>query len=341
MLAKQAEYRARRRTDATPESVEPVESCSQSPALSAKEISVSESVLQYFELDVLPGVKHFTCDRYKATLSVESCADKFKQANSGDAFGRHAHCKRCPIGAAHGGSGPNLNLGTIKGSLTCSRCHRTNGRLIGKRLCTSCQNRQYESIKKRNAKGSAPIKLPPLHRLTIGYMAGGKVHMHTVERAVDTTELIVDVLRDSERSPSFGWLADSATRALRNNPDLDFSISSDDVDEVVPAAIAASVPASLDVVQADPAADVDADPYDVLRDAVEQLEHDAPVLMPTMSRRAGKKLRQQARKQVRVSNVTVNLLRGVGVLPAATPVVEPAPQPFFSPTLMSGGTAFG
>jgi hypothetical protein len=91
VLAKQADYRARRRADeAAASPIAPVESCSQNPVLPAKEIAVSESVLQYFELDVLPGVKHFTCDRYKATLSIQSCADKFKQANSGDAFGRHA-----------------------------------------------------------------------------------------------------------------------------------------------------------------------------------------------------------------------------------------------------------
>ncbi|REG61558.1 hypothetical protein B0G80_4411 [Paraburkholderia sp. BL6669N2] len=220
--------------------VVPAPSCRDDWSL-IREPAVSESVLQYFELDVLPGVKHFMCDRYKATLSVESCADKFKQANSGDAFGRHAHCKRCPVGAAHGGAGPDLNLGTLKGSLTCSRCHRTNGRLIGKRLCISCYNRQRERLLMKNAKGSAPIKHPPLHRLTIGYMAGGKVGTHTVERAVETTELIVDLLRDSEHSPSFQWLADPATRALRSNPDLDFSISSDDVDNVVPVADAAAV----------------------------------------------------------------------------------------------------
>lgn len=291
-----------------------------------REPAVSESVLEYFELDVLPGVKHFTCDRYKATLSVESCAEKFRLANSSDAFGRHAHCRLCTIGAAHNGAGPNLNLGTLKGSRTCSRCHRQNGRLIGKRLCVSCMNRQYESIKNRNAKGTAPIKHPPLHRLAIGYIAGGVLKTHTVERAVDTTELIVDCLRDSEHSPGFTWLADPATRALRDNPDLDFSIS-DDID------VAAQVPAALDVVQDDPVANVETDPFQAVRDAVEQFERDVPALT-VLSRRAARCQRQAAR-QVRASNVTLQLMRAIGVLPFPAPVVVSVLTPFYAASLFA------
>ncbi|MFP3786473.1 hypothetical protein, partial [Burkholderia sp. SIMBA_024] len=70
--------------------------------------------------------------------------------------------------------------------------------------------------------------------------------------------------------------------------------------------------------------------------------HDAPLSMPTMSRRAAKKLRQQARRQVRVSNVTGGLLRGIGALPPAAPAVVPMPvAPSYSPAVMSGGLASG
>ena len=64
-----------------------------------------------------------------------------------------------------------------------------------------------------------------------------------------------------------------------------------------------------------------------MREAVEQLERDAPVIAPGVSERAAKKLRQKARKQVRVSNVTVGLLRNIGALPAPAPVIAPAWQP--------------
>ncbi|CAE6724957.1 hypothetical protein [Paraburkholderia nemoris] len=321
--------------------VVPAPSCRDDWSL-IRERAVSESVLEYFELDVLPGVKHFTCNRYKATLSVESCADKFKLSISGDAFGRHAHCRLCPIGAAHSGAGPDLNLGTLKGGLTCSRCHRLNGRLIRKRMCISCQNREYEYIKQRNAKGTKPLRHPSLHRLTIGYMAGGKVRTHAVERAIDMTELIVDVLRDSEHSPSFAWLADPATRALRDTPDLDFSISGN-VDEVAPVADV-DVPTVLDVVQPDPAADVVehvVDPFEAVRRLLDDVR-DVPVRAPLISKRQKNKLRQQQRQQVRLSTVTIQLMRVVGALPPAPPVVTPAPEPhLYLASVMSGGAAFG
>ncbi|TAM06396.1 MAG: MarR family transcriptional regulator [Paraburkholderia sp.] len=371
VLAKQAEYRARRRADATPESapIEPVESCSQNPVLPAKEIVVSVPVLEYFEMPEMPGRRFFKCEPLRASMLVESCAERWTLAQ-GQTEGKYQACKRCARGQAHACAAPDLNVGTLKGSLTCSRCHRQNGRLIGKRLCISCKNREYEWVKGRNAKQTKPVRLPPLFKLAIAYMAGGKVRTHTVTRAVDTTELIVDALRDSEHTPSFGWLADPATRALRDNPDLDFSIS-DDVDEVVPFADAAAVadsvqdaqeqsvapivasplagnvdvtvPAALDVVQADPAGNFDADPYGALRDAVDQLEHDTPACAPAISKRAAKRQRQQQRRQVRLSNVTAQLMRNVGALPSAPPVVVPVPEaaPLYSAFVMSGGAAFG
>jgi hypothetical protein len=149
------------------------------------------------------------------------------------------------------------------------------------------------------------------------------------------TELIIDVLRDSEHSPSFAWLADPATRALRDNPDLDFSI--EHFNEAAPVAVVAA----LDAVRAHPAADVEVDPLQALRDVVEQLEHHVPVSMPSTSRRAKKRMKQQQRRQVRVAAVTVGLLRNVGALPAPAVVPAPVPQPSYSASLMSGGSVVG
>ncbi|MDR6504074.1 hypothetical protein J2785_007268 [Burkholderia ambifaria] len=311
--------------------------------------AVSESVLQYFELDVLSGVKHFTCDLYKATLSVESCADKFRLANSSDAFGRHAHCKRCPIGAAHSGAGPDLNLGRLKGSLTCGRCHRASTRLIGRHICVSCFNRARELRIGKNGKGNAPVRLARLDPRSITYRAGGVVKTRKLLESVDTEELIVAVLRDEEHTPEFGWRARASMDWLLSD-EFDRSIPGD-VDEVVPVAVAADalhvadrgqgvreqgaivadtlgdvaapVPAALNVVQAGP--------YDALRDALEHDDRDVPPSMPTTSRRAAKKLRQQAQRQVRVSAVTVGLLRTVCALPPPVPVIVPPPsdQPIY------------
>ena len=71
------------------------------------------------------------------------------------------------------------------------------------------------------------------------------------------------------------------------------------------------------------------DPYSAVRDAVEQqLDRDVPLIAPGVSRRAVKKVRPKAPKQVRVSHVTVNLLRGIGALPRPVPVVAPVAVPF-------------
>ncbi|MGF6936983.1 hypothetical protein OKW41_006145 [Paraburkholderia sp. UCT70] len=357
VLAKQAEYRARRRANATPESVpiDPVESCSQNPALPAKEIAVSESVLQYFELDVLPGVKHFTCDRYKATLSTEACADRFGKAN-GNApdvhVDRYHACRRCPLGAMHSGVGRDLNIGRLSGMTICGRCHRGATRLIGKHLCISCYNRSRELRIGRNGKGNAPVRLARLDARSVTYRAGGGVKTRELAESVDTEELIVAVLRDEERTPQFGWHAPAAMdwlldedlydRAIGNTVEVvDIAAVADSVQEHTVVPIVASpaadmvvpVPAAIDAVQVHPAADVD--PLQVIRDAVAQLEHDAQVCAPTTSRRAPKGQWQQQRREVRVGKVTAGLLRAVGALPPPAVVSIPMTTPFYTADLFA------
>jgi len=79
------------------------------------------------------------------------------------------------------------------------------------------------------------------------------------------------------------------------------------------------------------------DPYALMRAAVEQMDRDARVCAPGLSRRAAKKLR----RQVRVSSLTAGMLRNVGALPPA-PVVAPAWKPSsYSTALMIGGLAGG
>ncbi|WP_175108354.1 hypothetical protein [Pararobbsia alpina] len=96
----------------------------------------------------------------------------------------------------------------------CARCHLTASRLIAKHLCISCYNRQREQVIGANAKGTKPVKLPPLHRRSISYMAGGKLKTETIDRSLDTTELIVAVLRDERYAVQFGWQAPAGVRAL-------------------------------------------------------------------------------------------------------------------------------
>jgi hypothetical protein len=311
----------------------------------------------YFELDggLLPFVRHFACDRLRATMSVASCGSRWEKANSTDVDADRFHtCRRCSIGAAHAGR-VDHNPSPFRGMTICGRCHRGSVRLIGKHLCISCFNRARELRIGKNAKGTAPRKLVRLDQRSIAYRSGGVVKTRTIAETVDMEELIVAVLRDEERVPQFAYRAPAACDWLLDDDVYDRSIGdvvevagvaavADSVQEQTVAPIVASVlenvampvSAALDVVQADRAADGDIDPgtLQALHDA---LERDAPVSMPTMSRRAAKKLSQQARRQVRVSNVTVQLLRNVGALPAPVPVVVPvtAPLPFHTITLFA------
>lgn len=71
--------------------------------------------------------------------------------------------------------------------------------------CVSCKNREYEFLKGRNAKGTAPVKLRSLCRRRIRYMAGTEPRSLVVQHSLDTDELIVAALRDSPNRVRFGF----------------------------------------------------------------------------------------------------------------------------------------
>lgn len=137
-------------------------------------------------------------------------------------------------------------------------------------------------------------------------------------------------------------------RALRANPHLDFSIIDEPSDgempgaNVVEDAVAPATDGAMDVACVDePVTNLRgalSDPLQALRDLLERDDRAAPV--PSISRRAAKRMRKAGR-QVRLSSLTVGLLRGVGALPAPAPVVAPVAVPSYSPALYSGGQASG
>jgi hypothetical protein len=96
-------------------------------------------------------------------------------------------------------------MSPLKGTLTCARCHRTSGRLIGRHICVSCKNREYEVLRGTNAKGTAPVKARRLDARRIRYMHGGELCTMAVRLSADTDELVVAALRDSKKSVAFAW----------------------------------------------------------------------------------------------------------------------------------------
>jgi hypothetical protein len=92
-------------------------------------------------------------------------------------------------------------------SMVCPRCGRGTMRMIGNRRCVSCYNRERELKAGRNAKGTAPVNLRPLHRVAVHYSVDGAPH--TFETlAADATEAMVQVLRVTKGRVQFEFRAD-------------------------------------------------------------------------------------------------------------------------------------
>lgn len=165
------------------------------------------TAIEYFELPELPGRKFFACGPLRATIATDVCAGNWRASNESGAGGR-LHCRRCPFGARHAGLA-DANLSLLRGTKTCARCHALAPRLIKKHMCVSCANREYEAVKGRNCKGTAPTKLTAemLARRSVSYLAGGELKTRVVERALDQDELIVAVLRDEPKAVRFAFRA--------------------------------------------------------------------------------------------------------------------------------------
>lgn len=160
-------------------------------------------MVDYFAMDGVPGKVYFQCDRMRAKLSTASCISMWRKADEIN-DGSHSACRLCPLGAVHAGE-VAASMSPLKGSLTCSRCHRTATRLIGGMHCVSCYNREREYVKGRNAKGTAPIKIGTLEPRSIRFCAGGELKRFRLAMSTDMDELVVSVLRDSRTNVSFSF----------------------------------------------------------------------------------------------------------------------------------------
>jgi len=67
------------------------------------------------------------------------------------------------------------------------------------------QNREYEWVKGRNAKGKFPACHPRLGPRRLVYATEAGVHVVARERTASTLELVVEVLRDSPKRALFGF----------------------------------------------------------------------------------------------------------------------------------------
>jgi hypothetical protein len=331
-----AAYRERRRAarlaakvadeNAPVEAVEAVEPVVPNPPTIAKEPAMSEFALEYHEIPEMPGVKRFTCDRLRSTLSVSTCAERWENANGPDPDHRTRACLKCPIGVLHTGK-TDMNMSMWKGSKRCARCGEGASRLVGGHLCLSDYNRQREVIKGANGKGTKPKLHPPLHRRSVSYLTNGEVKTKTIEHTIGLEEVMFSVLRVEEKTVKFGF-RNTAMDWLRGE-EFDRSISDADEDDAQEAPQVSDDSQDVDGDAELEAGESDepADPYAALRAALECSDRPMGAGAPSISRISAKKARHRARHQarrVRVSSVTVGMLQSIGALPPATPLPVPA-----------------
>lgn len=158
---------------------------------------------EYFEIPELPGRKMFNCQPLRATLQVESCAERWRAGHAKGAPERLWQCRSCTLGARHAGA-EEATQSPLYATSICGRCHTGATRLIGGHLCVSCYNRGREYLIGRNAKGNKPVKHPELYRIAIKYRSGGQVKTRVMAHAVDTAELVIAALRDEPKQVTFG-----------------------------------------------------------------------------------------------------------------------------------------
>lgn len=160
-------------------------------------------MVEYFSVQAMPGHAFFKCDALRASLTTNSCAKNWGQANHEGSEARMT-CRRCPIGAFHAGE-VDANMSPLKGTLTCGRCHRGSERLIGGHVCVSCKNREYEVLRGYNAKGSKPVNLPPLVPRRQRYLEADEVKVATRARTIDGEEMLIAILRDAAKRVRFAF----------------------------------------------------------------------------------------------------------------------------------------
>lgn len=142
-----------------------------------------------YRVDLPPaGARYFQCVQLRALLSTKSCAERRMTPKTGSS------CEGCALGAMHCRDHGLVAPGG--GGTPCTRCGRSDLRLIGGALCVSCKNREYEWIKGRNAKGRVPLRYAPPRLFEVGIRhANGRTEVRAVE-ALHGAEAVGSLLRN-------------------------------------------------------------------------------------------------------------------------------------------------
>lgn len=155
------------------------------------------------------GLEIFHCDRRALTLSTAGCSRLYMSANTGkrpEPFEGRAACVACPVGALHAGKPQNAVSALAELlRMLCPRCGRNSDRLIWGRLCASCDARQSECHRGKNAKGSVPALAARLHTQRIAVASGPAPARAVTTRSVASIqEAIIHLSKSAIAPASYG-----------------------------------------------------------------------------------------------------------------------------------------
>ena len=149
------------------------------------------------------------CDRLQMSLTEAGCVRLWKSAqdpeNRPQAHeGRH-HCLGCPLGAMRAGvdRAEEVSAATqAKEAIRpiCPRCERPALRIIEKRLCISCYNRDREARVGRNARGGTPGLAAKLYDDRISVARGARIEVMAVTRITSRAEAMLRIGRADDDS---------------------------------------------------------------------------------------------------------------------------------------------
>lgn len=160
-------------------------------------------------------IKLFTCPNLPGNLRLSplTCGKRWHAARADCVMG--GVCGECDIGRKNAGaSTPKGRRRKFGISNFCVRCHRGARRLVQRLLCVSCQNRQYEYLRGRNAKGTQPVRHPALYDINVAYLTGDTLHRDTIRHAASILEAVLVVARNTRDPVAFFRATPACTRQI-------------------------------------------------------------------------------------------------------------------------------
>jgi hypothetical protein len=153
------------------------------------------------------------------TLTVRGCVTLYTSANGQkkpDSWEGRAACRGCPIGSVNATGKAPSEVDKLRVELVrlCSRCGRQPDRMIWNTLCPSCDARQREAVKGRNAKGNRPALSLLLHTEHLAMSVGAATRVIHRSAVTALTEVIIQQAKLANGVAAFGrrrvyWDAES------------------------------------------------------------------------------------------------------------------------------------